>query len=254
MSIARLAALAWALLSAPGIAGQDPGAEKPAPDSWKVLVDLGVDASGGNRSLTIIRGGFGITYLRTDRAEFDLQGAMRYGEDEGSVIERQFRGSLKFDLNPADTWSPFLFASAFRDPIRRKLAFRSEGGGGVKYTFLTRPTGKASLSLAAIWSSEHFTEEPDGNRPKERDEARWSWRSKINKQFGAAVSLEQVTFFQPVWDQWSDHIVVAQTSLQSRVAGRVSVVIRHEYLHDETPAEGVMRDDWNLTVGFRLDL
>ena len=65
----------------------------------------------GNKSLTILRGGFAVTYLRTDRAEFDVSGSLRYGESQGEVIERQLRAAVKLDLIPQADWT---FAISFR--------------------------------------------------------------------------------------------------------------------------------------------
>jgi hypothetical protein len=36
------------------------------------------------------------------------------------------------------------------------------------------------------------------------------------------------------------------------VAGGLSLTVSHEFNHDETPAQGIVRDDAYLSVGFRF--
>jgi hypothetical protein len=220
-------------------------------DSWKGRVAVGLDASGGNTSLVIFRVDFGLAYLRTDRAEFDFSGAWRYGESQGNVIERQVRGSLKLDLQPQADWTPFIYTNAFRDPVRRRLDLRMETGGGLKHTFSRWADGKASLSAAAVWAMENYTRVPDQPDGPDNNEGRISWRSKVAHAFaGGRASVEQVSFYQPVWSDWGDYLFVAETELETRVVGSLSLLVRHEYLYDSTPVEGVRRDDWALSVSF----
>ena len=248
LSVIALATALWATAVNPVVAQQqDPG-------SWQGYVDVGLDASGGNTQLTLFRGGLSLTYLRTDRAEFEVTSSLRYGESQQTVIERQLRASMKLDLVPHNRWSPFVYTNLFRDPIRRKLDLRMETGGGGKYTFAEWGQGKASLSLAGVWTIEQFTTPEGEPSARDRNEARASWRSKFNHDLDEGrASFQQITFYQPVWDAWGDYVFVAQTSVRSRIVGSLSIVASHEYIHDQTPFEGVARDDWSLALSFRYD-
>lgn len=237
-----------------GAAVSQVAAQQQDPGSWQGYVDVGLDASGGNTQLTLFRGGFSLNYLRTDQAEFEVTSSLRYGKSQQSVIERQLRASMKFDLVPHDRWSPFVYTNLFRDPIRRKLDLRLETGGGGKYTFAEWDGGKASLSLAGVWTIEQFTAPAGEPSAKDRNEARASWRFKFDHDLdGGRATFQQITFYQPVWNSWDDYVVVAQTSIRSRIVRSLSIVASHEFMHDETPLEGVARDDWSLAVSFRYD-
>jgi hypothetical protein len=243
--------MAAALLVATPVAGQE---TEQAPDSWRGYVTIGLDASGGNTQLTIFRGGFGLTFLRTDQAEFDISASARYGENQNAVIEREFRASVKFDFQPQADWTPFIYSNFFRDPIRRRLDVRLATGGGGKYTYGRWTGGKASLSLAGVWTLDQFTTVDDQPSEKDRNEARFSWRSKVDHAFpGGRASFQQISFYQPVWNEWGDYIFIAQTSLRAQIVGSLSMQVAHEFIHDETPVSGVGQDDWKLNVSFRYD-
>jgi hypothetical protein len=228
-------------------------AQEPPPDDWNISVDLGLDASGGNTDLIILRSALGVGFVGSERVEFDFNAAFRYGEDDGEVIERQSRASLKMDLDPQEAWSPFAFASGFRDAPRRRLDFRGELGVGAKYTFVRTDPTEASISVAGIGTTERFTAVEGLETPEDKNQARVSWRTRLEHEFGETASVDQILFYQPVWDTWGDYLFVAQTSVRTTLVGELSLVVSHEFTHDETPAETVAKDDWTFNLGLRYE-
>src|SRR5688572_21534889 len=137
---------------------QEASAASPAPapqarpqPAWRTQVELGFNGSRGNSSFAVLRTGFSVTHLRTRTAEVELSGLFNYGESEGRLIARNWKGVIKVDLVPEDRWSPFLFATTASDALRR-LDLRSEGGLGLKRTFWSSERGEASLSVASLYS------------------------------------------------------------------------------------------------------
>lgn len=228
-------------------------AQESAPDRWKIFADVGLDASGGNNELTVLRTGFGVTFLESRDLEFDLSGSYRYSERSGEVFERQLRGAFKLDLYPNDVWSPFAYLNGFRDPLRRRLDLRAEGGAGVKYTWGQWEGGKASMSLAGTYTAEHYTKVEGLETPPDRREGRVSWRHKLDQTFRGENTLEQIVFYQPVWDGWGDYVFTARHSVKAMLVGSLSLVLTHEFIHDETPVESVKKDDWTLGVSLRYE-
>lgn len=229
----------------------DLGAQQPPVDAWAFAVDLGFNGSSGNSSFAMLNTGFKVTHLRTSVAEFEVSLQYRYGESEDRVIARSTTSSVKFDLYPQATWSPFLFGTAYRDPIRH-IDVRSNGGMGAKYTFWAGQSGKASISLAGIYNYEAYDyDDPATQIPTEKT-VRWSWRVKGEQTFGGKVSVENTTFYQPVWDRSSDYYVDASSTASVTVGAGVSLFVQHQYKHDETPPPGVVSDDNNLSVGLRF--
>ena len=235
--------------------GASLSAQQAPARSWRGSVDVGLDArGGGNTDLTIGRGGFSLAYLPTDRAEFELAASVRYGENQGRVIERQQTASLKLDLVPQNRWTPFAFTGLLADPISRRLDLRAEAGAGVKHTVARWDGGKASLSAAALLNLDRYVAVEGAPSPRDRNEARASWRLKFDHQTSdQGATFEHVSFFQPRWSAWDDYMMTAQSSVRTRLVGRVSMQLTHEYRHDATPPGGVARDDWSVVLSFRYD-
>jgi hypothetical protein len=200
--------------------------------------------------LTTLLAGISFRRLATETVEFDVSASYRFGRAEDKTITDLFRTQLKFDIFPQAAWSPFLYASTERNPVRR-IDLRMSGGAGGKYTFWRVPRGKASLSLATILNQEKF--KPDGGLapPTERN-TRWSGRAKFNLYFGEGAEFEHITFFQPVWNEFGDYYLILDNSLRVPVFSGLSLVLQHEFRYDTTPVAGVKKSDSFLSVSFRL--
>lgn len=243
-----------AILSTLGFAGAPCGAQqKPPAPSWNVQLELGFNGAMGNSSFTILRTGARVKHLKTDKAEVELSTLLRYGTNDEKVIANDQRVSLKVDLWPQDTWSPFVFVDGSRDVIR-KLDFRSNGGAGVKYAFWNGESGDASLSTALIWDYQNFILDPDSDHAETESTARWSIRAKGEKTLSETTTVEHTTFYQPVWDRASDYMVTMTTSVSTKVLRDVSLSLEHEFLHDSVPPPGVGPDDQKFSVLLKVTL
>ena len=207
----------------------------------------------GNSSFTILRTGARVKHVKTDEAEFEMSGILRYGTNGEKVIANDQKVSLKVDLWPHDRWSPFAFVDASRDVIR-KLDFRSNGGAGAKYAFWDGDTGDASLSTALIWDYQNFILEPGSTHAETESTARWSIRAKGQKTLSETTTVEHTTFYQPVWDRASDFLVTMTTSVSTKVLRDVSLSFEHEFLHDSVPPPGVGPDDQKFSVLLKVTL
>lgn len=224
-----------------------------AQDIWKVQVELGFNGAAGNSSFSILRTGVKVLRAKTDMADVELTGLVRYGQNDEKVIANDQRSTLKLDLWPDHRWSPFIFVDASRDVIR-KLDFRSNGGAGAKYSFWNTQDGSGSLSAALIWDYQNFHVEPgSGDRPYE-SHARWSVRSKIEKTVGGTTTFEQTAFYQPVWNRSSDWLLTVTNTVSTKVLSNASLAVEHEYLHDSVPPQDVLPDDQKFSVILKLAL
>ncbi len=236
-------------LATPGpVHGQD------RPDNWNVQLELGFNGASGNSSFSILRTGARAKHLSTDVTEFEVSTVVRYGKSEGKQIANDQRLSLKLDIWPKDTWSPFAFADASRDIIR-KLDFRSSGGAGGKYTFWrSGETDDASISGALIWDYQNFVVTPGSTERQSESLARWSMRAKATKTLGEGTTIENTTFWQPVWNHPADYVLNVTTSLSMQILDNVSLSIEHEYFHDSVPPPDVRPDDQKFSVLLKLAL
>lgn len=244
---AGLALVAAAPLAAQRSSG---GAGGGPAKAWRTQLDLGFTGSSGNSSLTSLQTGVSLRRIETERIEFQASVSYRYGKSEDRVVANLLRTELKFDIVPKATWSPFLFASATRNPVRR-LNLRSNGGAGGKFTFWRGARGRSSVSVAAIFNYEDFEVTDGRDAPPSERTVRWSARYKLNLDLGSGTTIEHFTFYQPVWNVPGDFYLIMANTIQTEILGGLSLVAKHEFQRDESPPEEVVKNDQFLSVGFR---
>jgi hypothetical protein len=244
--LSQVLTLALALAPLP-VLGQAP------EDKWSVQAELGFNGASGNSSFSILRTGLTATHLTTDVAEFEASVLVRYGRSEGTVIADDRKASLKLDVWPQTRLSPFVFADGSLDRARR-LDLRLSAGAGAKWTFWRGSSGKASVSAAALFDRQDFAESDSLGVTAPRNLARWSLRTKVERKLSATISLEQVAFWQPVWDDAGDYLVDVTTSLSARLQSRLTLAIEHQYMRDAAPPAGVEPSDQRFSVVLTIEL
>lgn len=220
-----------------------------APDRWAAALDLGFASSSGNSDLTSLTTGVRLKHLQTNLFKLEWSISFRYGESQGTVVARNLQSKLEFDVGKAARISPFVFASAERDPFR-KLDLRARTGSGVKYTFYRQDPGEASVRLAAQYSRENFT--PAAGQDARTDGA-WSMEFKGNRELGGNVKIENTTTFTPVFDDFADHNLDMASKISSRITKHLALTLTHAYGYDSTPADGVGRTDQRFQAGLTID-
>lgn len=228
-------------------------AAQEAPDPWELALEFGLNGASGNSSFTVLRAGAQASRIQTDEYELDFSAVFRYGTNDDKVIANDAKASVKFDWHPEALLSPFVFVDAARDKVRR-LDFQANGGVGVKWAFLTRRRGSASLSLASLFDYQNFDVQPGSGDAVSEGLVRWSLRFKADRTLGEGTELEHVTFFQPVVDDFGDYVVEITNSLSTEILDNLSLAVEHLYLRDSFPPPGASRDDQKFSVLFRLGL
>ncbi|HEX2168065.1 MAG TPA: DUF481 domain-containing protein [Longimicrobiales bacterium] len=223
--------------------------QEEAPDRWAAALDLGFASSSGNSDLTSLTTGVRLKHLQTKLFKLEWSINFRYGESQGTVVARNLKSQLDFDVGPAARVSPFVFASAERDAFR-KLDLRARTGTGVKYTFYREDPGEASVRVAAQYSRENFTSA--ASRSSQTDGA-WSMEFEGSRELGDNVAIENTTTFAPVFDDFADHNLEVSSKVSSRITKHLALTLTHAYGYDSTPADGVGRTDQRFQAGLTID-
>lgn len=228
------------------------GAPSVPPDRWGFGLDLALTSSSGNENITVLTTGFKITHLITDDYELELTANYRYGMSAGEVVARNIKSDMKFDFQPEATFSPFLFASAERDPFR-KLDLRAHGGAGAKYLLVSSDDTRVSFSLGALYSYEdRRLAEPTPDLAPFQREGRLSWRFKGRHELNDGIHLENTTYYQPVWNIGADYLFNSDTSVRMVVNKFLALSFGYTYERDSTPLPDVRPDDQLLRAGVSL--
>ncbi len=243
--------------AAPGTAagtGPAPAADDTLfpPDRWKFGLDFSLTSASGNEDITVLTSGFKMTHLLKSQYELELGANYRYGMSQGEVVARNAKGEAKFDFQPEAPFSPFVFATAERDPFR-KLDLRAHGGAGAKYSLVETDDAEASLSLAGLYSYEdHRLDGPSPGVPKFQREARLSWRFVGRKQWGGGMSVNNTTYYQPVWDVAGDYLFSTDTTARMVLKKWIAVTFGYTFERDSTPLPDVNPNDQLIRGGISL--
>jgi len=246
LSVPVLLLTALALLP-PALAAQE------EVDAWRTQLELGMNAASGNASFAVLRTGGSVNYLLTDVAEFELSTLFRYGRSDTTVISNDLVGTAKFDWHPQASFSPFLFISARRDPIR-KIDAKFDGGVGAKWTFLRRDKTKMSLSAAGVLDYENYHLDPGSTDIQSASVFRISTRLKFDHELGSGAKFNHVTFWQPQAANFGDYNIAMTTSVSTKLLSNLALALEHEYLHDEVPPTGVKQNDQKFSAVLRVTL
>lgn len=257
--VCTLVTLLWSTPAPPPAAAQeatpeeDAGAERP-PDRWKVSAEFSYTDQSGNKVLRLLSGGLSVSHR--EKEAFELEGSVesRYGRSGGEVVARNDFGSLSVDLQPNRSWSPFLFFTAERDPLKR-LAARFNGGAGAKYTpYRGGGNDEVSLSLALLYSYEDVsaTEEFPALTPASRS-ARWSLRGRASRELRPGISLQHTSFYQPIVDEVANYLLRSETGAKVLLMERLALSIGYQLNRTSQPPEGVEPEDRLFKTGLIID-
>jgi hypothetical protein len=247
------------LLTVPAVPLKGQTADEP--ERWKTSVDLSYTDQSGNKLMRIFAGGVTVTHLSEEEFEFDAGWRTRYGKSDGELMAFHHLATLAFDFRPEAAWSPFVFADAERDEVKR-LDVRLSSGAGVKHTLFSREDDSISLSLAALWSYERIAPPlpPEDAEPpvppaavKTAHLARWSLRGRIRHTLRENVTFSHTTFYQPVWDEMANYLLRSDTGFKVLLTERLSLSVEHQIRRDSRPPSGVAPNDLLLTTGLIIE-
>ncbi|MDT8341689.1 MAG: DUF481 domain-containing protein [Longimicrobiales bacterium] len=218
-----------------------------------------LDRSAGDGGYLTVAFGFNGSVGNTDKAEFDLNGAVGFrGErhwvrlypaylvrrQEGTTSELERSLHLRHSYLIREGLATYAFVQVQSDrslDLDRRLLV----GGGLRPRLLPLEGGGVDLGVGAMWEEERIA---DGGR--ERSVRGANLLSAAGRAGTATLSL--TAFFQPVLDDWSDHRVALAGSATLPLGRGWAVDTAVRWRRDTEPPVGVGRNDAGLSVGLRL--
>jgi hypothetical protein len=229
-----------------------------SPERWKVSAELSFTDQSGNKVLRLLTGGLKISHLQTDDFRLDTSLRTRYGKSDGELVAFSHNASIALDFRPESYWSPFMFADADRDELKRLDVRLSSGAGGKRTLYRADDGDETSLSLALLYSFERIAPQaPEEGEPiasaKHSHQARWSLRGRSRFELRDGVTLSHTTFFQPLWDEMADYLLRSNTSLKVLLTERLALSVEYQIEREARPPEGIAPNDRLLTTGLIID-
>jgi len=228
------------------------------PERWKISAEFSFTDQSGSTVLRLLTGGLKVSHLQREYFRLDTSVQSRYGKIDGERVALNHAGSVAFDFRPEGYWSPFVFADAERDDLKR-LDLRLSSGAGAKRTLRRSENGdESSVSLALLYAYESIAApDPEAGeiRGPVRSEqlARWSLRARTAVELREGVTLRHTTFYQPIWDELADYLLRSDTGFKVLLTERLALSADYQVKRDSRPPEGVSRNDRLLTTGLIIE-
>lgn len=245
LSLRRLG-LAAALLAPPArtALGQDSAATGPPapPPPWRFQIDVGLNAVGGNRDLTVANTTFIAERRPNDRLISSLKLEARYGRSNGVEAVNYQHARARFDWNPRKLISPFVGLDVTRDPVR-KSALRIQGGTGINLNVNVRDADRTWLSVGTVWDHQRYFDTTAA-----RTDLRWMLRAATQRTIGPAMRLEALAKIQPAYSDAANYLAAFEASFRVAISRKLGLTTKVEWKRDSRPSPGVEPDDRSLSV------
>ncbi len=157
--------------------------EPPRPKRWGATVDATLSMRQGNTDT--MDTSFGVEVVRKgDRHVSTLALSGGYGEADGYINTRRYKGVAKHQFYPIDKLYLFAAGGAERD-YGRKLDVRAHGSGGVGYDFLQRDSLKFSADIGLDYTWDRWMPYTPRGKDEEKSKRRSQAGLRLSQQIAA---------------------------------------------------------------------
>jgi hypothetical protein len=212
-------------------------AKEPEP-GWTASTTVGVDWQTGNVELVRLAGAASAVYKCGPWLGLGLVRA-EYAEGAGVKLSEKTFEHLRGrrSLSPRLLWEGFLQHEY--DAFRR-LSVRAVAGSGPAVRIISRPRGSLSAGVAYMLELEQRSE-----LAMAADSGLREWHHRLSSyltgslQLGDQVTAAQTAYVQPRLDTTDDLQLLSETSVESKLGARLSLVNSLVVAYDGDPPETV---------------
>ena len=163
---------------------------------------------------------------------------------EGEKFENSLISHVRYNyrFHPRIAWEAFVQGQYNKINL---IEFRGLVGTGPRFKLTTSEKYKLYLGTAAMYEYEEVT---DGVTPLQR-----SFRGSSYFSFSLYpsdhVSIISTTYYQPLFNEFSDYRISSQSSLLVGLFTDFSVKLSHTFVYDAFPAVGIPNSQYEFTTG-----
>jgi len=227
--------------------GSDP------PTDWSVKTEIGASVFFGASDQTTITTKVG-SVRESARTELEGDFSYLYGEstdDEGNTFVNKRSWSVGSTMNYRgfSRVNPYAFVSALSS-LEKKIEVRYQGGAGAKFSALDSDVSRLDFAVAIL--AEETQEKSDENGDAELL-ARWTGELLFRRSFSEDRTLLEATMeYNPVFDEFDNYTIEAETSLSFRLSEIVSLKLSVEDNYDSRAKRRGARDNNDGRVLFSV--
>lgn len=206
----------------------------------------------GNTNVTQLTGTVGLLYLTGPHRIF-FSGRVARGIEEGNTYINNLFEHLRYRHRLTNLFSAETFLQHEYDEFRR-LQFRGLFGLGPRIEF--DPSKDWEISVGSAWMLEFQRFSSDGaiDGGEEELNQRWSNYLTVGGEITEGISLLHTFYYQPRFDDFSDHRMLSESAAVLEVKSWLAVQIAFTAAYDSSPPAEVEKLDTTYTTSllFRL--
>jgi hypothetical protein len=237
-TVATVAAIAAAPPAHAQIVNVQGSLTKEPPPGWSGAVTVGVDWQTGNTDIVRLSGAGSLLYRRGPWLAL-LLARGEYSEGRGVKLAEKSFEHLRARRRLGDRLLWEVFVQHEYDAFRR-LSVRALAGTGPAYRVLARAGGSLTAGLAYMAEYERLSERMDT-----ADSGARAWRHRLSSYLTGSLALgdgvtgTQTVYVQPRFDAPDDVLVLSESSVQSKLTSRLSLVNSFVLTYDASPPETI---------------
>ncbi len=228
-------------------------AQSATPPDWAVEGEVGASVFFGASDQTTVAAKLGVA--RAGRA-FELESGLSFlygeatdGEGTTSVNKRSWSVESNVDYRGFSRVNPYLFGSALSS-LEKKINLRLTAGAGAKVTALDSGVSRLAFALAVLAEQTLKDTETHGD---EELLARWTGELSFKRSFSQErMVLQAKADYKPVFDQFANYTIKAQSSLAFALTRVVSLKLSVEDNYDSRAKARGARDNNDGRVLFSV--
>lgn len=163
---------------------------------------------------------------------------------EGEKFENSLISHLRYNykFHPKIAWEAFIQGQYNKVNL---IKFRGLAGTGPRFKLTNSEKYKCYLGAAAMLEYEEVT---DGVTPLQR-KLRGSSYFSFSLYPADHISIISTTYYQPLFNEFSDYRISSQSSLLVGLFSNFSVKLSHTFVYDAFPAVGIPNSQYEFTTG-----
>lgn len=179
---------------------------------------------------------------------FLLLGSYDFSKTRSTQLSNSAFGHFRYN-HRLNTFLKYEFYTQLQTNQLLNLRSRYIAGNGLRFKFKNKKLLKAYLGVSAFYEYEESIEDVLVFRNDFRMSNYFVLSFKLPNSLGEITST---TYYQPLFDRFSDYRISSQSNLVLNIAKRVALTITFNYFFDEKPPVGINKETVSFTSGLRV--
>ncbi|MCB0749900.1 MAG: DUF481 domain-containing protein, partial [Ignavibacteriae bacterium] len=125
-------------------------------------------------------------------------------------------------------------------------------GAGLRYKILKFENSDVNLGTSYMFEHENYNLPENATHLSDVNVHRWSNYLSLYVKLNSTATLGGVIYYQPMFDDFSDHRILSENSLTVGITELISISVNFRIRHDSDPPDGIKKTDTKTNFGLAI--